>query len=163
MAKLKIKKYQNNNSKMTQSYGKTYGRIESAGVLDTLDLAKHIQKHGSIYTRDVIVGVLEKFSMCIEELLQEGYRVKLNGLGTFYLSVKTKGASNAEEFDKSNIDRVSIKFTADRSKDYDWSSAMQTLTSQFNIAGAKEDSGSGSGSGSGGNGGGNSDPIEDRP
>jgi hypothetical protein len=58
---------------------------------------------------------------------------------------------------------VSIKFTADRSKDYDWSSAMQTLTSQFNIAGAKEDSGSGSGSGSGGNGSGNSDPIEDRP
>ena len=58
---------------------------------------------------------------------------------------------------------MSIKFTADRSKDYDWSSAMQTLTSQFNIAGAKEDSGSGSGSGGNSGGGGNGDPIEDRP
>ena len=28
MAKLKIKKYVNNNEKMPKAYGKTYGRIE---------------------------------------------------------------------------------------------------------------------------------------
>ena len=60
MAKLKIKKYVNNNEKMPKAYGKTYGRIEHVDTLDTLDLAKHIQRHGSVFTRDVIVGVLEK-------------------------------------------------------------------------------------------------------
>ena len=51
MAKLKIKKYVNNNEKMPKAYGKTYGRIEHVDTLDTLDLAKHIQRHGSIFAR----------------------------------------------------------------------------------------------------------------
>ena len=37
MAKLKIKKYVNNNEKMPKAYGKTYGRIEHVDTLDTLD------------------------------------------------------------------------------------------------------------------------------
>ena len=172
MAKLKIKKYVNNNEKMPKAYGKTYGRIEHVDTLDTLDLAKHIQRHGSVFTRDVVVGVLEKFSMCIEELLQDGYKVKLNGLGTFYLSAKTKGEDDGEDFDASNIEKVSIKFMADRSKDYDWGSDVQTQRSQFTIPGEKsESSASGSNSGSsnsGGNSGGNSNtdpntPTEDIP
>jgi predicted histone-like DNA-binding protein len=177
MAKLKIKKYVNNNEKMPKAYGKTYGRIEHVDTLDTLDLAKHIQRHGSIFTRDVIVGVLEKFSMCIEELLQDGYKVKLNGLGTFYLSAKTKGEEDAEDFDTSNIEKVSIKFMADRSKDYDWGSDVQTQRSQFTIPGEKsESSASGSnggsegtntnptnGSNSGGTTTGGDEPGEDRP
>ena len=149
MAKLKIKKYVNKNTKIENAYGKTYGRIQHVDTLDTIDLAKHIQRHGSIFTRDVIVGVLEKFSMCIEELLQDGYKVKLNGLGTFYLSAKTKGEADAEDFDTSNIEKVSIKFMADRSKDYDWGSDVQTQRSQFTIPGEKsESSASGSNSGS---------------
>ena len=177
MAKLKIKKYVNNNEKMPKAYGKTYGRIEHVDTLDTLDLAKHIQRHGSIFTRDVIVGVLEKFSMCIEELLQDGYKVKLNGLGTFYLSAKTKGEADGEDFDTSNIEKVSIKFMADRSKDYDWGSDVQTQRSQFTIPGEKsESSASGTNSGSegtntnptnGSNSGGTTtggdEPGEDRP
>lgn len=171
MAKLKIKKYVNNNEKMPKAYGKTYGRIEHVDTLDTLDLAKHIQRHGSIFTRDVIVGVLEKFSMCIEELLQDGYKVKLNGLGTFYLSAKTKGEADGEDFDTSNIEKVSIKFMADRSKDYDWASDVQTQRSQFTIPSEKDNasaSGGNSGSNQGGNSGGNSNtdpntPTEDIP
>lgn len=171
MAKLKIKKYVNNNEKMPKAYGKTYGRIEHVDTLDTLDLAKHIQRHGSVFTRDVVVGVLEKFSMCIEELLQDGYKVKLNGLGTFYLSAKTKGEEDAEDFDTSNIEKVSIKFMADRSKDYDWGSDVQTQRSQFTIPSEKDNasaSGGNSGSNQGGNSGGNSNtdpntPTEDIP
>jgi predicted histone-like DNA-binding protein len=177
MAKLKIKKYVNKNTKNENAYGKTYGRIQHVDTLDTIDLAKHIQRHGSIFTRDVIVGVLEKFSMCIEELLQDGYKVKLNGLGTFYLSAKTKGEADGEDFDASNIEKVSIKFLADRSKDYDWGSDVQTLRSTFSIPGEKsESSASGSNSGSegtntnptnGSNSGGTTtggdEPGEDRP
>ena len=132
--KLNIQKYVNNNKKL-KSYGRTYGRIRHLGTIETLDLAKHIMKHGSIYTQDVIVGVLQRFSLCIEELLQDGYKVKLNGLGTFYLAVKTVGEENDEEFNASNIKQVRIRFLADRSKDYDWNSQSQTLRSSFAIEG----------------------------
>jgi len=154
--KLKIKKYVNNNSKL-KSYGRTYGRIQHLGTLDTLDVAKHIQKHGSVFTSDVIVGVLQRFSLCIEELLQEGYKVKLNGLGTFYLAVKTTGEENAEDFGTSNIKQVSIQFLADKSKDYDWNSKSQTNRASFTFEKDEETS---DGEGGGTDGG---DDEEDRP
>ena len=167
MAKLNIKKYQSKNRK-NNSYGKTYGRVQYGknDTLDTLDVAKHIQKHGSIFTQDVIVGVIQRFSLCIEELLQEGYKVKLDGLGTFYLSVRTEGEENEEDFNRSNIKRVRIQFLADKSKDYDWNTQSQTTRAAFTI-GSDEDTGSGSGSGSGSNSGGsgnsNDDPDIERP
>ena len=114
MAKLNIKKYVNKNSK-SKAFGKTYGRIRHLETLDTIDVAKHIQKHGSVFTQDVIVGVIQRFSLCIEELLQEGYKVKLGGLGTFYLSAKTTGEADADDFNTSNIKRVRIQFLADKS------------------------------------------------
>jgi predicted histone-like DNA-binding protein len=176
MAKLKVKKYVNKNSK-SKAFGKTYGRIKHLEILETRDLAKHIQKHGSIFTSDVVVGVLEKLSQCIEELLQEGYKVKLNGLGTFYLSAKTTGETDAEEFDASNIERVYIRFLADKSKDYDWNADSQTLRSKFTFTDTDTDGNSNapaSGDNNGGddNGGGGDDnggddngddPVENRP
>ena len=158
--KLKIKKYVNNN-RQSKAYGKTYGRIEHLETLNTLDVAKHIQKHGSVFTSDVIVGILQRFSLCLEELLQEGYKVKLNGLGTFYLSVKTIGEQDADDFGVSNIKQVSIQFLADKSKVYDWNSASQTARASFsfdsNGSGSSSDSGSATGDDSG------DEPGEDRP
>ena len=100
-----------------------YGKIDT---LNTIDVAKHIQKHCSIFTQDVIVGVIQCFSLCIEELLQEGYKVMPDGLGTFYLSICTEGEENAEDFNRSNIKRVRIQFLADKSKDDDWNTQSQT-------------------------------------
>ena len=164
--KLKIKKYVNKNKK-NNAFGKTYGRIQHLETLNTLDLAKHIQKHGSIFTQDVIVGVLQRFSLCIEELLQEGYKVKLDGLGTFYLAVKTSGEENADDFGTGNIKQVRIQFLADKSQDYDWNSKSQTTRSSFSFgsedtASSSSDSGSGS-DGSGNSGSGQEEPGEDRP
>jgi predicted histone-like DNA-binding protein len=126
MAKLKIKKYVNNNEKMPKAYGKTYGRIEHVDTLDTIDLAKHIQRHGSIFTRDVIVGVLEKFSMCIEELLQDGYKVKLNGLGMFKLMAESIGEENTEDFTiAKDIKQLNVRFLPERSDWSEWASKVQ--------------------------------------
>ena len=170
--KLKIKKYVNNNDKMENAYGKTYGRIQHLETLSTIDVAKHIQKHGSIFTQDVIVGVIQRFSLCIEELLQEGYKVKLGGLGTFYLSVKTKGESDGDDFDASNIEKVRIRFLADKSKEYDWNSETQTSRASFTIASEAPTTNSGSNSGGSNTGGGSNsggtttggdEPGEDRP
>ena len=165
--KLKIKKYTNNN-KQSNAYGKTYGRIQHQQTLGTLDVAKHIQKHGSIFTQDVIVGVLQRFSLCIEELLQEGYKVKLDGLGTFYLAITSKGEEKSENYSTDDILRVRIRFLADKSKAYDWSSTTQTTRATFSIIGLGTASGGTTGGGgdddtSGGDTGQGETPVENRP
>lgn len=137
LMKLRIAKYVNKNRK-SPGYSKTYGRIKHIETLNTLDIAKHIQKHGSIFTQDVIVGVLQRFSLCLEELMQDGYKVKLDGLGTFYLSVKSTGEEDADEWSTGNIKKVCIHFLADKSKNYDWNSASQTLRAKFTIIGDEE-------------------------
>ena len=63
MARLTIKKYKNNNSK-NNAYGKTYGRLVYVDTLDTSDLCRHMMKHGTIYTSDIVKGVVEKFINC---------------------------------------------------------------------------------------------------
>jgi len=37
---------------------KTYGKIIYRGTLSLNDMAEHIMKHGSVYTEDVVIGVI---------------------------------------------------------------------------------------------------------
>ena len=46
--------------------------------------------HGSIYSRDVIEGVLKKITQCLPELIAQGISVQLEPLGTFSPSIKNK-------------------------------------------------------------------------
>ena len=75
------------NTKST-SYGKYYAKPVSQGTVNLDELAAHISDHGSVYTRDVVVGVMTKMVDCINELLAQGYKVKLGELGTFYNSIR---------------------------------------------------------------------------
>ncbi len=61
-------------------------------TLSLRGLSDHISDHGSIYTRDVVLGVLSKFTSCLTELVAQGVAVKLDGLGTFYPTLEAKGA-----------------------------------------------------------------------
>ena len=119
--KLRIAKYVNKNRK-SPGYSKTYGRIKHIETLNTLDIAKHIQKHGSIFTQDVIVGVLQRFSLCLEELMQDGYKVKLDGLGTFYPTIEAvNGGIESIEAAKevsaaSVVEGVHVRFTPENAE-----------------------------------------------
>ena len=73
MARLIIKKYKNTNDK-SAAFGKTYGRLVHQDTMNTTDLCRHMMKHGTIYTSDIVKGVVEKFINCFEELLLEGNR-----------------------------------------------------------------------------------------
>ena len=131
MAKLIYKKYQNQNKK-SNGYGKTYARMVPVGTLDTNDICKHIAKHGTIYTSDIVKGVVEKFINCFEELLLEGYKLKLDGLGTFYLSVNTEGAETEKDFNPaSNIKRVRVVFLGDKAKSSEYASVVMTRKAQW--------------------------------
>ena len=65
-----------------QRVQKTYGKIIYRGTLTLTDMAEHVMKHGSVYTEDVVVGVITKLKHCIQEMLADGYKVKLDGIGT---------------------------------------------------------------------------------
>ena len=130
MARLRIKTYKNNNSK-NNAYGKTYGRLIHVDTLNTSDLCRHMMKHGTIYTPDVVKGVVERFVMCFEELLLEGNKIKLDGLGTFYLSVSTEGVDNEDQFTANNVKAIRIKFIGDQSKESEYATKMLTSKAKF--------------------------------
>ena len=134
MAKLLIKTYKNNNSK-NSAYGKTYGRLVCHDTMNTSDLCRHMMKHGTIFTSDVVKGVVEKFINCFEELLMEGNKIKLDGLGTFYLSVSTEGADNEEQFTANNVKAIRIKFIGDQSKESEYATKMLTSKAKFQSMG----------------------------
>ena len=116
MGTIYIKKYQNTNEQMTKCYRKWYGRIVHRETLGTDELAEHIMKHGTVYTDDVVLGLTRKLMHCIAEQLAEGYKVKLDGIGTLYLAATSTGVSSPEDFDAStNITGIRVKFLADQS------------------------------------------------
>ena len=78
-----------------QQVKKTYGKIIYRGTMRLTDMAEHIMKHGSIYTEDVVIGVITKLKSCMQEMLADGYKVKLDGIGTLYPVLTSKGVADA--------------------------------------------------------------------
>ena len=119
MSKIIYDVYQNANE-TSAAYGKFYGRIVHTETLNTRKLAKHIAEHGSVFTQDVVEGVLTMAEACIVEMLLESKKVKLEGLGTFYLMAENKkgGAPSLEKFNpKSTFNGLHIRFLPDSSSD----------------------------------------------
>ena len=90
---------------------KVYANAQSTEVIDIQKLAKHIQMHGSPYTRDIIVGVLTKAVDCIREQLLEGKKVNLGEMGSFYCTISSVGVDSADEFNPSaHIKGVNVRW-----------------------------------------------------
>ena len=85
---------QKNMNTKSSTYCKYYAKTVSQGTVDLDDLAAHISDHGSVYTRDVVVGVMTKMVDCINELLAQGYKVKLGELGTFATTARRLSATH---------------------------------------------------------------------
>lgn len=155
-----------------QQVKKTYGKIIYRGTMRLTDMAEHIMKHGSIYTEDVVIGVITKLKSCMQEMLADGYKVKLDGIGTLYPVLTSKGVADAKDFSASeNVTRLGIAFLADQSKKSAYkASAMRqgaTLSTQLYSEltgeetpepGNSEENGGGSSSSESGNGGGPVNP-----
>ena len=134
MARLIIKKYKNTNEK-NNGFGKTYGRLVHQDTMNTSDLCRHMMKHGTIFTSDVVKGVVEKFIQCFEELLMEGNKIKLDGLGTFYLSINTEGVIDEKDFTANNVKAIRVKFIGDQSKESEYATKMLTNKARFRSLG----------------------------
>ena len=122
MGTIQIKKYERKvlvgkKNEQRQQVMKTYGKIIYRGTLSLADMAEHIMKHGTVYTEDVVIGVITKLKSCMQEMLADGYKVKLDGIGTLYPTLTSEGVADAKDYSaQENITRVGIAFLADQSR-----------------------------------------------
>ena len=133
MAKIFYELKQNNNED-SRVYGKWYAYLKSIETLNTRRLAKHISEHGSIYTPDVVYGVLEKFRSCLIEMLLESKKVKIDGLGIFYCTLENKkgGASSEEDFNvNSHLNALHIRFLPEQAAEQNISSREFIKKAEF--------------------------------
>ena len=126
-----IKVTQNKNDQ-TAAYGKWYGRVVNTKTMSYQELCKHMSEHNSIYGEDVCLGVANKLQNCMLEQLLEGKKVQFGELGTFYLSVKSTGADNEEDFNLgTNINGLFLCFAPSRTDVNNLSSKMLKKKASF--------------------------------
>ena len=97
-----------------QEPAKAYANLQQTGTVDLDELADHITDHNSVFSKGTIVGILTELSVCIRELLLQGYRVNLGSLGSFVPTISSNGASTREKFTADNIKSLTAHFTAGR-------------------------------------------------
>ena len=155
MAKILYEVKRNQNS-YSQAYGKWYAQIKSLETLNTRKLANHISEHGSIYTPDVVYGVLEKFRNCLVEMLLESKKVKIEGLGTFYCALENQknGAAKKDDFNvNKHLKALHIRFLPEQTTEENISSREFLKKAEFvNVDSLlkKDDEAEGANSGNGG-------------
>ena len=133
MAKILYEVQKNQNSSST-AFGKWYAQIKSLETLNTRKLANHISEHGSIYTPDVVYGVLEKFRSCLVEMLLESKKVKIEGLGTFYCTLENQknGAQKKEDFNvNKHLKALHIRFLPEQTTEENISSREFLKKAEF--------------------------------
>ena len=74
MAKILYEVKQNQIDR-SAAFGKWFAYVKSLETLNTRKLAKHISEHGSVYTQDVVFGVLEKF-LFKNSAIKPGFKAK---------------------------------------------------------------------------------------
>ena len=133
MAKI-VYEVKKNNNMNSPSYGAYFASVKSLETLNTRKLAQHVSEHGSIYTPDVVYGVLEKFRSCLIEMLLNSKKVKIEGLGTFYTTIEnTKGgAQTKEKFTvQKNIRALHIRFLPEQTTEENISSREFLKKAEF--------------------------------
>ena len=116
---LNFRKVENSASRV---FGMYFAEVEYKGLLSTRALSEHIASHGKIWTADLVEGVLKQLKVCIPEKVCQGYGIKLDGIGTFYPTIRSKkgGVEGREALKKMGIKNlvhgVRIRFTPDQTE-----------------------------------------------
>ena len=135
MSKILYEVYKNDiKDSESAMYGKWYARLKSIETLSLPKLAKHIAEHGSVFTEDVVEGVMKKFRSCLIEMLLESKKVKISGLGTFYLTAECEkgGAEKESDFNVAqHLKALHIRFLPDQTQEDNLSSREFLKKAEF--------------------------------
>lgn len=90
-----------------------YGRAIHPTTVDLDTLAERIQRNCSMTKGDVLAVLTEMVSVMRDEL-QNSNKVKINGLGTFSVGLRTIGTEREEDFNAvDNIKAFVVNFLAE--------------------------------------------------
>ena len=89
---------------------KAYANLQLTGNVAINELADHIIEHNSVFSKGTIVGILTELSVCLRELILQGYKVDLGDIGTFAPSISSDGAESKEKFSSQNIKDMGVNF-----------------------------------------------------
>ena len=123
-----------NKEQGSKIYGKWFAHGKTIETLNTRKMANHISEHGSIYTPDVVYGVLEKFRSCLVEMLLNSKKVKIDGLGTFYTTIENArgGCDKKEEFNVNKyLKALHIRFLPEQEQEQNLSSREFIKQAEF--------------------------------
>ena len=119
MSKILYKLVKNNNIN-SAAYGKWYARAVSKETLTFREFIEHVISHGSVYDRGTVTGIMTQMLDCLKELMLDSKKVKFGDFGTFYTSIRSKGAAEIDKFNVSeHIKGVSMRFLPSRGEGND--------------------------------------------
>lgn len=101
-------------------------------VYDLGLLASEIESIGSLSVEDV-AHVLQSFVRAMKKVLVAGNRVKVDGLGTFFLSLTCQSTEVEKECTVKSIKRVNLRFLVDNTLRLVNDSVASTRSSPNNI------------------------------
>jgi predicted histone-like DNA-binding protein len=105
---IKLKKLQKKNPRdLTQS--KWYLVQENSGSLSLNDIARELADRSSLSQGDVL-NVLRNLVEVLPTYLKLGMTIRLEGFGSFHISVQSEGTDTAEELTAHNVKKARIVF-----------------------------------------------------
>ena len=115
--------YKKSDNQYSLTYGKYYPEAYNEKTLSLQGLIERIAFDQSVYSRDIVKGVIQRLTAVMVELLSSGQPVKWDGLGSFAPKVESvkDGISKANLLaGKMNIreliDGIHIRFQPENSK-----------------------------------------------
>ncbi len=131
-----------NDNQYSPGYGQYYPEAYSGTVLSLRGLIERVAFDQSVYSRDIIEGVITKLRDSMVELLQSGQPVKWDGLGTFTPKVETirRGLEKTDlQSGKANVNHdvagIHIRFIPENSKGEEITSRKFADQCVFNVVG----------------------------
>lgn len=89
---------------------KVYATAQSDETMPLSEFAQHIASHGSVYSRADVQAILILTVDCLREQLLEGKRVQLGDLGTFGITLQSRGTTSATDFTAQNITGIRVNW-----------------------------------------------------
>ena len=106
------KLYQDNRDTSSHK-GEWYARAKTLDTVTLNEIAQRIQDNTTAKKADAL-AVLTEMVEVVRDYLQKSYRVKIDGLGSFKMSLRTSPAPTAKEFSASkNIKSMRALFQED--------------------------------------------------
>ena len=89
-----------------------FASAQSVKKMSLEEVAKYIKQHGCAYSVGDFLAIANMLAQATADLLKDGYRVELDELGEFYVTLGCEGAESMDDFRQDeHIKEVRVHWT----------------------------------------------------